>query len=424
MNEFDEGLRCQDVNAGLRNLHPSDAVLGHLETTQRIGMASGVAALIRGRDDIADAANLQAIAADQLDIPTIYFPSVIEALEEAGMVSNVRRDGRRIASFTENVPFYADLYPRLGEVWRDSRPTELEQQVVLLVHELSKAPIGRDEVVDRVGLDSSEFDTVLELSSQSQLVKVIAVDGHDVLYSPFLGFEQPALIADIVREHGSYEMADAFEAVRTQQGIPISHAGAVVADAVGRGLLIAPSVELPDGRMEAFATLPYAIDTQLLQAKKPVLDKALSVIACLRAGQHFGGFSNLSAPQLVHAINKLLREGSLRPHSASERQYRLLNRAGVLQFGADPDPQGTWVVPTLIDTADNREALILARDLITHGEGMSTRGANQPEASKLLDSNDPYAAPLKTVHLLREKRHMEDKEWQRAIDKLMGHKQQ
>lgn len=50
MNGFDEGLPCQDENAGLRNLHPGDAVLGHLEVTQRVGVAAGVAALIRGRD--------------------------------------------------------------------------------------------------------------------------------------------------------------------------------------------------------------------------------------------------------------------------------------------------------------------------------------------------------------------------------------
>ncbi|MGN8552502.1 UNVERIFIED_CONTAM: hypothetical protein OHV15_07955 [Microbacterium sp. SLM126] len=422
MNEFDEGLRCQDVNAGLRNLHPSDAVLGHLEETQRVGMAAGVAALIRGRDVIEDAANLRAIVADQLDIPSLAFDSVIATLEEAGMVSDVQRQGHRITSFSENVPYYGDLYPRLGRVWRDAGPTELEQQIVQLVDELAKAPIARDEVVDRLGLDSSEFGTLLELSTQSQLVQVIGVGGDDVLYSPFLGFEQPALIADMVREYGSHELADAFEVIRGEQGIPLSRAGGVVTDAVSRGLIIAPSVQLPDGRSESFATLPYSIDPQLLQTRKPVLDKALAVIACLRTGQYFGGYSNLTASQLIVSIDKLLRVGYLNPHSSSERQYRTLNRAGVVKFGKDIRPGGSWKVPTLIDTADNREALRLARDLLTHGESVSSRDTNVSEVSKLLNSSDPYAAPLKTVHLLRDKQRMKDKEWQTAIDKLMGHK--
>src|SRR3546814_6668531 len=137
----------------------------------------------------------------------------ISTLEEAGMVSDVRRQGHRIASFSETVPFYSDLYPRPGNVWRSAGPTELEQQVVLLVDGLAKAPLARDEVVDRLGLDSSQFGTLLELSQQTQLVQVIGVDGDDVLYSPFFGFEQPALIAEMVREHGSHELADAFEVV-------------------------------------------------------------------------------------------------------------------------------------------------------------------------------------------------------------------
>ncbi|MFS2241236.1 hypothetical protein [Microbacterium sp. OR16] len=426
MHKFTQGLRCQDVSAGLRNLHPSDAVLAHLEETQRVGMASGVAALIRGRDVIDDAANLRAIVADQLDIPNVYFDAVVETLEEAGMVSDVVRNGRRITSFNESVPFYSDLYPRLGEVWQNAAPTELEQQTVLLVDELAKAPIARDEVVDRLGLDSAEFDTVLELTTQSQLVQLVSVGVDDVLYSPFLGFEQPGLIADLVRDHGSAELADAFETIRGEQGMPISRAGKVVSDAVSRGLLLAPSVKLEGGHSEAFATLPYTLDTQLLQGRKPVLDKALAVVACLRAGQHFGGYSNMSPGQLVYAIDKLLREGQIGAHSSSERQYRTLNRAGVIKFGEDRVPwgngRGKWVVPTLIDTDDNREALRLARDLITHGESMSDRGTNHPEAAKLLDSNDPYSAPLRTVHLLRDKSRMKDKHWQAAFDKLMGHK--
>ncbi len=385
-------------------------------------MAAGVAALIRGRDVIEDAPNLRAIVADQLDIPTIAFDSVVATLEEAGLVSDVKRSGSRITSFSENVPFYGDLYPRLGRAWRAASPSELEQQVVTLVDGLAKAPIARDEVVVKLQLDEADLPMLLDIATEAQLVQTISLGSDDVLYSPFLGFEQPQLLADAVRDHGSHELADAFELVRGEQGIPVSRAGGVIEDAVARGLILAPSVQLPGGRFESFAALPYSVNSELLTTRKPVLDKALAVIACLRTGQYFGGYSSLSPGALVLAIEKLLREGSIAPHSSSARQYRLLNRAGVIQFGNDPMPGGTWVVPTLIDTEDNREALALARDLLVHGEALSARTTNQPEALRLLESDDRFAAPLRTVHRLRDKRHMSDKKWQAAVDKMMGHR--
>jgi hypothetical protein len=421
MDAFNEGLRCQDVNAGLRNIDQSSAILGNLAETRRVGMAAGVAALVRGRDVIDDAQNLQAIAADQLDVDFFAFNSVIETLEDSGLISDVRRNGRKVTSFTETVPFYSDLYGSLGESWRSAGPTELEQQVVLLVDRLARNPVALDEIVDELGLDSVEFPEILEVSERSNLIKSIDVDGDKILYSPFLGFEHPMLIADVVREHGTSELADAFEAIRNEQGLPVSIAGKVVADAVSRGLLMAPSVELPSGQFEAFATLPYAIDQELLRDQKPVMEKALAVIACLRTAQHFGGYSSLDRGALVHAINKLLTVGTLAPHSSSERQYRLLNRVGLIKLGPDNVAWGTWVTPTLIDTPDNRAALTLAKELLTYGESVSSRVPNQAEIGKLLDSADPYGAPIKTVARYKDKQRMKDKAWQKAIDKLMGH---
>lgn len=422
MDSFTEGLRCQDVNAGLRNIDPSSAVLGTLADTQRVGMAANLASLIRGVDVIEDAQNLRAIAADQLDINTFAFDQVIETLAEADLVTGLKYDGRKLISFNEKVPFYSDLYPRLGEVWRGSKPTELEQQVVLLVEELAKVPVARDDVVDRLGLDASEFDTLLEVSTQSELVQVVKLGKDEILYSPFLGFEKPALISDVIRDHGSAELADALEAVRAQQGTPVSLAGAVIQDAVSRGMLMAPSVIVPGGKTEAFATLPYAIDHDLLRNRKAVLEKALAVIACLRTGQYFGGYSNLSPATLVNAIDKLLRVGSLNPHSSSERQYKLLTRTDVIQLKEDTKPGGNWKVPALIDTHDNRDALSLARDLITHGESLAERSPGQSEASKLLSTNDTYGTPILTVGRMRDKKRLNDKRWQSAIDTLMGHK--
>ncbi|MDQ7806252.1 hypothetical protein Q5425_21120 [Amycolatopsis sp. A133] len=114
MESFDEGLRCQDVHAGLRNVDPNSGALTPLAETQLIGMAASLAALIRGRDVIADAQALRAVAAEQLDVNQFAFDAVIGALADVDFVQGVQTSGGRITRFTENVPYYDDLYAELG----------------------------------------------------------------------------------------------------------------------------------------------------------------------------------------------------------------------------------------------------------------------------------------------------------------------
>jgi hypothetical protein len=163
-------------------------------------------------------------------------------------------------------------------------------------------------------------------------------------------------------------------------------------------LLLALAVELPGGTLQPFAALPYILDRELLHDRKPVFEKALAVLACLRCGQHFGGATSLSASGLVSVIDKLLdpNRGFLQPHSSHGRQYRLMHTAGLIAFDPDPKPGGSLVQPRFIDTEDNRAALSIARDLITHGERIEGRGGDdQARTALLLDQ--PFAAPIQTV---------------------------
>lgn len=422
MDWFDEGLRCQDVHAGLRNVDPNSGTLTPLADTQLIGMAASVAALIRGQDVIGDAQALRAVAAEQLDVNQFAFDPVIEQLAEVGFVEGVQRSGGKITRFTENVPYYHDLYAVLGQAWRNRAPTEVEQQMVLLVDHLADAPQPVEELADRIGLDTAAVPRLLEVGQRAELVKTIPLLDGDVAYSPFFSFENPELIGDLVREHGPEQLALAFEALRAEQGMPVTQSQPLLQDAIARGLLLAPAVELPNGTVQPFATLPYTLDRELLHGRKPVLEKALAVLACLRCGQHFGGMTSLSASSsLVNVIDKLLdpSRGFLRPHSSHARQYRLMHAAGLLAFDPDLLPGGEWVTPRFIDTRDNRDALRIARDLITYGEPLAGRvGDDQARAALAL--GQPFAAPMQTVARMRGKAAVSPKQWQAVVDVALG----
>jgi hypothetical protein len=164
-------------------------------------------------------------------------------------------------------------------------------------------------------------------------------------------------------------------------------------------------------------TLPYTLDRALLIGEKPVLDKALAIIACVRCGEEFGGYSPL--PDAVLAVNKLLRDGELNPHSSSQRQYRLMRNKGIIHFGPDVVSWGSWVVPMLIDTPDNRRALEIARDLLMLGESMSGRRAES--AQDLLSTDARYLTPLKTVKAARPRLEYADPEFAKLVAAVMGY---
>jgi hypothetical protein len=406
----------------VRNIDPNSALLQPLVDTRIVGMAATVAGLIRGNDVINDAQALMSIAASQLDVDMLAFNEVITLLADAGFVEGMKRSGGKILSFTETVPFYDDLYTRLGSVWHDRNPTELEQQLLLVVHGLSQAPLPVETLENTFGLDRGDLEHLVQVATDSGLMqRVHGIDG-DIAYSPFFGFENPDLLANLVDQHGGEQLALEFAAVRARQGLPINpQAYPLLTDAVAKGLIMAPAVTTPGGTPQAFAALPYIADKKLLTARKPILDKALAVIACLRCAESFGGYSNLDAAGLVNVIDKLLDpyRGFLAPHSGHRRQYELMRNAGLIVFGPDTRPNGNWVTPRFVDTEDNRVALRLARELLTRGELVEHR-IDDSLARQTLQSDRAYMAPMQTAHRVRKNIQPTAKQFDRIFEAAMG----
>lgn len=422
MERFDEGLRCQDVHSGLRNVDPNSPLLGPLNDTRVVGMAATLAGLIRGRDVIEDAQALMQVAAHQLDVQMLSFNQVIVLLENAGYVEGVQRRGEKITTFTENIPYYDDLYTTLGEFWRDRAPTELEQQLLLVVDGLSQAPVPLELLEKTYGLDSAALPDLLEVGTGAGLVRTLRTIDGDIAYSPFFGFENPQTLEELVVQHGTDQLIAEFAAVRAKQGLELAPGNyPLLSQAVAGGLVMAPSVRLPDGTTRAFAAMPYISDKNLLTARKPVLDKALAVLACLRCAENYAEYNTLSPEALVSVINKLLdpNRGFLNPNSAHRRQYELMRNAGLIIFAPDSMPGGSWVTPTFVDTPDNRDALVLARDLITHGE-LIERRVDDSVARMTLEAGNNYRAPMQTSHRMRNQAELSPQHFERIFEKAMG----
>lgn len=414
---FRAGLRCHDVHAGLRNVDPNAGSLAPLSDTRAVGMAASLATLIRGQDVVANAEALKSIVAEQLDISPYAFPTVIETLERAGFVDQVQRKGTRIVSFTETVPFHQTLYDQLGVSWKEREPSQLEEEMIALVDRLATSPVAAEQLEEELGLDRSDIPHLLDVGKSADLVKTISMIDGELLYSPFYGFENPDVLAELLTDHGPGRIAEELAAVRRYQGLPLDSAAyPALADAISRGFVLAPSVLTPEKVEQPFAALPYLVDRDLLTVRKQILEKALAVLACVRCGEHFGGATSTRTPERVlAALLDPNRDYTLSPHSSHRRQYKLLHRMQIVNF----IPPGNWVSPRLIKTEDNLAAVSLARDLVMYGEPMENRTGDD-EARALLTLDSVYQAPIQTVYRRRERRTISDREYQELMDKAMG----
>jgi hypothetical protein len=423
MQNYERGLRCQDVHAGLRNLDPNSGALAELEDTRVIGMAATLAASIRGAEVVKSAQALKSIAAEQLDVDPLAFETVIRVLDDLGFVTSLQRKGGKTLSFNENVPYHENLYEMLGQAWLDRQPSQREEELVLVVDRLATAPVLETEVARVTGVAKNDVAAVVGLATDADLVqRVMTRSGEGLLYSPFLAFEQPDVIADIVEKHGTDRLAEEFALVREYQGLPVdASAHPVLLDAIAQGLLTAPTVRRPDGFEQPFAAIPYVTDRGLLTVRKVVLEKALAVISCVRCGQHFGGATKIHSPTAI--VRSLLdpdRNYTLGAHSSASRQYELLFRMQVVDF----IPSRDWVQVRLRPTEDNIAAVKLAYELLAYGQVVDDRLGGDEAVRTLLGSNELYTAPIQTTARTRRqrKRSLSEREFGDLMAQMMDRK--
>jgi hypothetical protein len=372
-------LRAHDVHQGLHEVDRTSALLaGELEVTQLVGMAAAVAAWVKGHDVIADAQALKLVAAEQLDVLPFAFERIVEMLSDLDFVRNVQTTGHRITSFYETVPEdYERMYGQLGQAWRAQEPTEVETSLLGVVEELSNGP----RPVDTLDVDADALEDVLHIGQEAEAIQIVTVDARRVAYSPFFAYEKPQAIGTALSEIGLERVAAAFAGVKAFQGVPLSTSadGAVLTGLVAAGLMAGPSLERPDESRELFAVAPYGLGADVLSIRRPLLEKALAILASVRMGQHFGGVTRLQSPAAL--LQALMQSDRIVAwHSSTTRQYAVLQRLGIVRFVSSGGRSGIQ----LIDTDDNVLAVRLALDLLGAGEATSTKGASTSLEQALL----------------------------------------
>lgn len=407
------GLRAHDVHQGLREVDRNVGQVGkELKNTQLIGMAAALAATIKGQDVVGDAQALETVAAEQLDIDRWAFPRVVKVLQDVDFVRGVVESGGDIRSFLETVPeSFERLYGTLGDVWTSRNPGEIEKSLVGSVEILSHGPM----LTDDLDIDPAALSVVLQVGRDAEAIRTVEAGEQIIAYSPFFAYEHPERIGETLKNSKVEDVRRAFAGIRAHQGMPNSRDpnSAMTTGLIEAGLVAGPAVERPDGNIETFAVAPYGWTQKMLTIQRPIVDKALAIVAAVRTGQYFGGRTALTHPEYL--LQALLDNRATKGHSSTRRQYAVLRRLGIIQFVRD----GTLYGIQLIDNADNRGAVKLAMELISTGEALSSKEAPL-EAQDALVTQGNYLAPIQTPRQARKRHRLDDKLVQDLYESAMG----
>lgn len=383
------GLRAQDVYSGLQTVDQTSGIIAaELDATRLTGMAATVAANIKGIDLIKDPKTLTVIAAQQWGIDSFALPRVREVLEEIGYITQHKSAHGKVTEIDEHIPLlHDDLYERLGSHWRNNQPSELDEAAVDSLETLAAAPMRLSDLRERIGdLDTAKH--LLDIGEAAQFTRRLELsDGDELVWSPFCAYEQPEALSKLFDRFPEDDVREQFGRVKDYQGLPVEGKAGVLGQAVGQGILLANSIRGSGGEA-SFAFVPYRAGAAQRRMQKVILDKAIILLACVRYGQH----KALHPILMPAAILRKLREGApLRASTEASSQYRTAAQEQILRVES---VGGGYFRAQLIDTPDNKAAIDLAIDLLTHGEPVAVR--EDPE-QKLLFTGGQYLTPLMTM---------------------------
>jgi hypothetical protein len=137
--------RCNEIQTSLGNKE-----IPEFDTISEIGMAVRLALQIRGLPLI-DFPTLKLVGVHFLSIPGLAVDRIVRLLADVEFV-RLQTEGQSIKAVLPTVPYYDDLYQKLGNFTENERHlSEPEELAIHIVDRLAKSPENKDALRNATG---------------------------------------------------------------------------------------------------------------------------------------------------------------------------------------------------------------------------------------------------------------------------------
>jgi len=385
--------RAHEIQTGL-----GATEVPEFDTLRAVGMAVRLALHIQGLPAL-NYDVLRLVASHYLDIPSVALQRIVELLAEVEFVK-LQTTGKTINTVVPNVPYYDEVYSKLGEFGTTEGFNEAEHLSIKILCHLANSPENIDTLQNRLGADKPLLERAFAVGQEGAYLRLHRARGRNIALSPAFFSENADIFADMVAKAGASDVRIILNALRQSQGFPLSLAekqnkiGGVqlTPEQINMlkllaqdGMVRPPSINTPHAGNNYFLFTPTPGAAGLAPTKREIYEKAMAIVAAIRQGQFLPNRYAIRSPGAV--LQKLKTDLKLsRATTEATAQYRQLTVLRVARL--IPIKNTSYSELHIIDTPENREALRIAYDLVNSG---SSDGTEVDEgARELLQKDQTY----------------------------------
>lgn len=359
MDNMLKAIRAQDIQLGLMTVN-SGLVNLHMRKTKLIGAATQVASIVNPFQ-VLDNYDSLIVAAGELGLDDTMLEKALDELQEVEFI-RVIKSGCNIKKIEVSLPDLPKVYDVLGERWEILGPSEIEKIAINLLDDLSEIPLKASGAISNYAISPGDVSTLTTIGKNTGFLEMYLspVDGQEIWYSPIYWEENPAKIMELSDKYSTNQVLRALKDLRGNQGKPVERIDdPVLLEAVGAGCLPAPKVNSVNGEKTFLFTPIQGVK----KYEKNLLEKARSLVACMRYGENYGNITKIKWP--VRFLESFLEKGYISPHSEIPAQYSLATK---MLIGFPDKELGTSrYYFRLIDTEENKRVVQLAIQMVMMG---------------------------------------------------------
>ena len=397
--------RCHEIQLAIK-----DKEVARFETIPEMGMAVQLSLHIRGLP-IVSYEVLKLVATSLIGIPRLAVDRIVYLLGDIEFVKIVR-DGKTIKSVLPTVPYFDELYDRLGQYLEDeSGVDEFEHLTLEIVHRLAASPHNIDSLAGKLGAERKAFEDSIKIGCDGNFLISRRSRSKNILMNPTYFSENAEVFADHVANVGASSVKQTLEMLQAAQGWPLAliEQQALIGDrTIGPdsilllkrlaqdGIVKPPSISTSHVGTNHFMFTPTPGYVNLSPLKREQYERALAIVSAVRQGQLLPNTYRIRSPGAV--LYKLKTELQLAPTTDYSEQYQNLQHLRIARL---EDVGRGFRQLKIIDTPENRESLNIAYNLVQGGA--SPNLAVDEEAAAAMTGSRDYVESLIGSRIMREK---------------------